>query len=81
MIVKFGEKLFQTKLLSRLAHEVCRLRSSTVLLRKLTNIKRDPSLGNILLREFHRCVIQSCHSFFNFYFVSIFVLFELTLAV
>ena len=56
MKVKFGEKLFQTKLLSRLAHEVCRLRSSTVLLRKFTNIKRDPSLGNILLREFHRCV-------------------------
>ena len=56
MKVKFGEKLFQTKLLSRLAHEVCCLRPSTVLLRKLTNIKRDPSLGNILLREFHRCV-------------------------
>ena len=56
MKVKFGEKLFQTKLLSRLAHEVCLLRYSTVLLRKLTNTKRDPSLGNILLREFHRCV-------------------------
>ena len=59
MKVKFGEKLFQTKWLSRLAHEVCRLRSSPVLLRKFTNIKKDPSLGNILLREFHRCVSYS----------------------
>ena len=34
--MKFGEKLFQTKLLSRLSHKVCRLLSSAVLLRKLT---------------------------------------------
>ena len=33
----FGEKLFQTKLLSRLSHKVCRLLSSPVLLRKFTN--------------------------------------------
>ena len=32
----FGEKLFQTKLLSRLSHKVCRLLSSPVLLRKFT---------------------------------------------
>ena len=38
MKVKFGEKLFQTKLLSRLSHKVCRLLSSPVLLRKFTNI-------------------------------------------
>ena len=56
MKVKFGEKLCQTKLLSRLTHEVCLLRSSTALLRKFNYIKRDPSLGNILPREFHRCV-------------------------
>ena len=38
MKVKFGEKLFQTKLLSvRLSHKVCRLLSSPVLLRKFTN--------------------------------------------
>ena len=35
----FGEKLFQTKLLSRLSHKVCRLLSSPVLLRKFTIIK------------------------------------------
>ena len=36
--VKFGEKLFQIKLLSRLSHKVCRILSSPVLLRKFTNI-------------------------------------------
>jgi len=35
--VKFGEKIFQTKLLSHLSHKVCRLLSSPVLLRKFTN--------------------------------------------
>ena len=39
--MKFGEKLFQTKLLSRLSHNVCRLRSSSVLLRKFSNEKRE----------------------------------------
>ena len=39
MKVMFGEKLFQTKLLSRLSHKVCRLLSSPVLLRKFTNVK------------------------------------------
>ena len=34
--MKFGEKVFQTKLLSRLSHKVCRLLSSPVLLRKFT---------------------------------------------
>ena len=32
-----GEKLFQTNLLSQLSHKVCRLLSSSVLLRKFTN--------------------------------------------
>ena len=35
--MKFGEKVCQTKLLSRLSHKVCRLLSSAVLLRKITN--------------------------------------------
>ena len=34
--MKFGEKLFQTKLLSRLSHKACRLLSFPVLLRKFT---------------------------------------------
>ena len=34
--MKFGEKFFQTKLLSRLSHKVCRLLSSPVLLFQLT---------------------------------------------
>ena len=33
--LEFGEKLLQTKLLSRLSHKVCRLLSSPVLLRKV----------------------------------------------
>ena len=41
--MKFGEKLFQTKLLSRLSHNVCRLRSSPVLLRKFSSIKSELS--------------------------------------
>ena len=32
--MKFGEKLFQTKLLSRLSHKICRLLFSPGLLRK-----------------------------------------------
>ena len=36
--VKFGKKLFRTKLLYRLSHKVCRLLPSPVLLRKFTNI-------------------------------------------
>ena len=39
--MKFGEKLFQTKLLSRLSHKVCRLRSSPVLLRKFSIVYRQ----------------------------------------
>ena len=35
--MKFGEKLFETKLLSRLSRKVCSLLSSPVLLRKFTN--------------------------------------------
>ena len=37
----FGERLFQTKLLSRLSHKVCRLLSSPVLLRKFTIYSED----------------------------------------
>ena len=36
--VKFGGKVFLTKLLSHLSHKVCRLLSSPVLLRKPTNV-------------------------------------------
>ena len=39
-----GEKLFQTNLLSRLSHKVCRLLSSPVLLRKFTNVFRTKVL-------------------------------------
>ena len=39
--MKFGEKLFQIKLLSRLSHKVCRLLSSPVLLRKFTIVLAD----------------------------------------
>ena len=39
--MKLSEKLFQTKLLSRLSHKVCRLRSSSVLLRKFSNINSE----------------------------------------
>ena len=38
--VKFGEKLLQTKLLSRLSHKGCRRLSSPVLLRKFTIISK-----------------------------------------
>ena len=37
----FSEKLFQTKLLSRLSHKVCRLLSSLVLLRKFTTVRLE----------------------------------------
>ena len=43
--MSFGEKLFQTKLLSRLSHKVCRLLPSPVLLRKFTN-DRTPETAN-----------------------------------
>ena len=38
--MKFGEKLFERKLLSRLSHKVCRLLPSPVLLLKLSNYKQ-----------------------------------------
>ena len=44
-----GEKLFQTNLLSRLSHKVCRLLSSSVLLSKFTTIIcMDPHSPNKL---------------------------------
>ena len=39
--MKLSEKLFLTKLLSRLSYKVCRLRSSPVLLRNFSNIKSE----------------------------------------
>ena len=39
--MKFGEKLFQIKLLSHLSHKVCCLLSSPVLLRKFTIVLAD----------------------------------------
>ena len=45
--MNFCEKLFQTKLLSRLSHKVCRLLSSPVLLRKFTNIQRHSELRDL----------------------------------
>ena len=39
-------KFFQTKLLSRLSHKVCRLLSSPVLLRKFTNDSQLQSESN-----------------------------------
>ena len=45
--MNFCEKLFQTKLLSRLSHKVCRLLFSPVLLRKFTNIQRHSELRDL----------------------------------
>ena len=47
--LKFGEKLFQTKLLSRLSHKVCRLLFCPVLLRKVhyDGISYDSNSKNI----------------------------------
>ena len=39
--MKLSEKLFLTKLLSRLSYKDCRLRSSPVLLRNFSNIKSE----------------------------------------
>ena len=41
--MKFGEKFFPTKILSRLSHRVYRRLSSPALLRKLTNNDEDGS--------------------------------------
>ena len=42
--VKLREKLFQTTLLSRLSHKVCRLLSSPIQMSKLTNVKQTFSM-------------------------------------
>ena len=44
--VKFGGKVFQTKLLSTLSHKACRLLSSPVLLRKFSNISSSHEEGD-----------------------------------
>ena len=50
--VNFGENLFQTNLLSRLSHKVCRLLSSPVLLRKFTDdIARTIILGTLVFQQ------------------------------
>ena len=43
--MKFGGRFFQTKLLSRLSHKVCRPLSSTVRLRKFTFSEFTQQLG------------------------------------
>ena len=48
--MKFGEKLFQTKLLSRLSHKVCRLLPSPVLLRKFTNVRMGALINKTHLK-------------------------------
>ena len=50
--MKFGKKLFQAKLLSRLSHKVCRLLSSPVLLRKFTNVRQNGRCVISILKEF-----------------------------
>ena len=49
--LKFGVKLFQTKLLSRLSHNVCCLLSPLVLLRKFTSDGRDDGDGRDNVKE------------------------------
>ena len=50
--VNVGENLFQTNLLSRLSHKVCRLLSSPVLLRKFTDdIARTIILGTLVFQQ------------------------------
>ena len=49
--MKFGGKVFQTELLSRLSHKECRLLSSPVLLRKFTNKKPRELLTTILFSK------------------------------
>ena len=52
--MKFGEKLFQTKLLSRLSHKVCRLLPSPVLLRKFTIVsRREITPSTVYLATIH----------------------------
>ena len=49
-----GEKLFQTNLLSRLSHKVCRLLSSPVLLRKFTSIDIIVDVNSRVTVEFRQ---------------------------
>ena len=53
---RFGGKVFQTKLLSRLSHKVCCLLSSPVLLRKFTYRQRIKIAG-VLSAEINISVI------------------------
>ena len=53
---------FSTKLLSRLSHKVCRLLSSLILLRKLTNMAAVTSCEKVLMESAYdmRNQLQSC---------------------
>ena len=53
--MKFGGRFFQTKLLSRLSHKVCRRLSSPVLLRKFTVFEPDNgAIGSLSNSVFER---------------------------
>ena len=57
--VKFGGRFFQTKLLSRLSHNVCRRLSSSVLLRKFTIVRvrqRAKSYRVCCIRRLRACL-------------------------
>ena len=84
--MKFGEKLFQTKLLSRLSHKVCRLLSSPVLMRKSTSNKCEMNCFTCVERAFfprtfHAGVTPGemrLNNFPQFSFVEVILLYETT---
>ena len=49
--MKFEAIFFQTKLLSRMSHKVCRLPCSPVLLRKFTNTKMAAAVKNLTFTD------------------------------
>ena len=61
--MKFGEKLFQTKLLSRLSHKACRLLSFPVLLRNFTN--NNLSLSRTGTSPYLRSIMRVTNRFFG----------------
>ena len=74
-----GEKLFQTNLLSRLSHKVCRLLSSPVLLRKFTKtvICMDPHSPNKLLpTKYCFLILGDEFLFLNYFFIFRFFFFR-----
>ena len=75
-----GEKLFQTNLLSRLSHKVCRLLSSPVLLRKFTKtvICMDPHSPNKLFpTKYCFLILGDEFLFLNHLFIFRFLFFSL----